>query len=164
MGIWLGLDPLDLEHLIQQEPQAIHVPYSRFHRHRGRDVYEFPLQLALKLGHKQQAEVLLRYGATTLYPDSLCLPTLYLALPWALDDREFLLDVARYHSVESAKKILARLERLVENLQQVPDFDATLKLEFTTWIPLLGRFLPSDTLRVSFRVESLAFSSWCERM
>ena len=45
--------------------------------------------------------------------------------------------------------LAARLPALATNLLAVPDFVATLAISFSTYVPLLGGFLPSDTVTIT---------------
>lgn len=155
-AIWIGVDSQVLETLLKNDPQAVHVPFAvpverASDLPTSRDtIVEFPIHLALKLGHQQHVQLLLQHGASTLYPDSQLLPTIYLSLPFALSDRGFVLDIMRYNEAELGDAVEKRFTKLVQNLQQVPDLSATLTLDFSTWIPFLSRFLPSDTVHVSY--------------
>ena len=43
----------------------------------------------------------------------------------------------------------ARRPKLIEALKLIKDFQMELKWEFYSWIPLVKRFLPSDTCRIT---------------
>lgn len=49
----------------------------------------------------------------------------------------------------------SRRPKLIEALSRIPDFEMDLRWEFYSWVPIVKRFLPSDTCTLSKRGSSI---------
>eukprot|EP00753_Platysulcus_tardus_P007004 PLAT14767.1.p1 GENE.PLAT14767.1~~PLAT14767.1.p1 ORF type:complete len:701 (-),score=326.92 PLAT14767.1:1516-3348(-) len=68
-----------------------------------------------------------------------------------MGDVDFLSSLFHRARVEATEAFERRVPALMDALESVPDMEAELHLELTSWVPGFSRFLPSDTLRISKR-------------
>ena len=105
-----------------------------------------PLQLALQLGRKKAALVLVQAGADVIRKDSGGWTVLQAAAK--LHDTELLTEIVRAGYRQTWLAFQRRLTWLEPLLAGIPDFDLTLLLEVKCAVPLVSRVLPSDRLRI----------------
>lgn len=91
------------------------------------------------------ASQLLESGAIMRIKDREMWPTMYRVLHQLKSDPEFVVKTLQIGADQAASEALRRGPYMHAALAAIPDLTATVKFEFNTWVPLLGRLLPSDT-------------------
>jgi hypothetical protein len=109
---------------------------------------ETALALALRSGHVEIAQLLLEAGAVMRIRDRDTWPLTYAAVALARRDPLFASRVLLLAGEQAADEARRRGPYLHRALAAVPDFTATMEFNFSTWMPLLGRVLPSDTCTI----------------
>ncbi len=132
------------------------------------------LHLALRLGRIDIARAIINAGANLLLRDSNAGPTMVRVSMFADADREFARSCFRRFEQQTLLELQNRLAFLVRSeagacchailcdlifaacltrtcnalqarsLPDIPDFQLRFTFNFHTWVPLIGRFLPSD--------------------
>ena len=67
---------------------------------------------------------------------------------FGLSNREFAIFCLRRMEALTQQELTNRLARLSANIAEIPDFYMEFSFEFSSWVPLVGRFLPKDTCRM----------------
>ena len=119
-----------------------------------------PFLLALRLGHKSQAALLARHPSTDFsLHDSNHFPNRMYAFAYLKDDPRFALGLL--DRIESFFPFRASPLAVFHSL---PSIQASLSLNLSSWLPIVSRFLPQDTihlvktpsyLKLDFRVNPL---------
>lgn len=112
-----------------------------------------PLFLAIRLRHIAAARKLVAAGAPCDERNEGGSQVLLEAskLPRGDEADALLEEMMRSRRRSIYEKWMDRWPALQEALAKIPDFEVSLKWEFNSWIPLVGRLLPSDSLRVRKR-------------
>lgn len=106
-----------------------------------------PLHLAVMLGHKECAQILLAHNAPVKVKNNLGWSPLSEAISYG--DRQTITCLLRKLKRQSREAMELRRPDLVQALQQMGDFTMTLKWDFQCWVPLITRILPSDVCKIS---------------
>ncbi|CAK4210167.1 unnamed protein product [Aphanomyces euteiches] len=129
-----------------------------------------PLMLALRCAHASQLpiiRILLKYGANVLTRDAMgwsCIQNATLC-----DNDDVLTEIFLQAEKQTYENLRARSIALYSILHDIPDFYVEIKIELTSWIPLVSRALPSDTLKIwkkgpyircDFTIKDFHNTSW----
>ncbi|PAA67588.1 hypothetical protein BOX15_Mlig009055g1, partial [Macrostomum lignano] len=103
------------------------------------------LQLAVVLCRVDCAKLLLDAGASTQANDGI-----WDVLDEAISrsDVELTSSVLSYRILQMQRHFNADTRRLLQQLNESPDFYVELKWDFSSWIPLISRYCPNDSCRV----------------
>lgn len=104
------------------------------------------LHLAAMLGRRQCVEVLLQSGASLLIKNNHGSHPLHEARSFG--DRDLIRTMMKARRLETRDYFLKRSENITKQLTELDDFYMEMKWEFSSWIPLLSRFCPNDTLKI----------------
>ncbi|GAB0090028.1 ankyrin repeat domain-containing protein 13D [Sergentomyia squamirostris] len=103
-----------------------------------------PLMLAVRLGHLECIQTLLPKANTAVECDG-----------WSVvqesvctGNPDILTAVLEVRDLNRFLHRQAQVPRLLQLLHDAPDFYVEMKWEFTTWVPLMSRFCPSDVYRI----------------
>lgn len=115
--------------------------------------FSSPLFLAIRLRHIAAARKLVAAGAPCDERNEGGSQVLLEASKLTRSDETdaLLEEMMRSRRRSIYEKWMERWPALQEALATIPDFEVTLKWEFNSWIPLVGRLLPSDNLVVRKR-------------
>ncbi|KAL5016839.1 hypothetical protein ScPMuIL_006428 [Solemya velum] len=105
-----------------------------------------PLHLAVMLGHKECALLLLAHGATVRIKSVHGWTPLAEAISYG--DRQTILSLLRKLKQQSRDALEDRRPSLIEALKDIGDFYLELKWDFHSWVPLVSRILPSDICKI----------------
>ena len=122
-----------------------------------------PLFLAIRLRHLEAARLLVGAGADSRSRDEVSGSMAMLEaaqLKGSVADK-LLEEMQRSLRKRVFDRWIARWPALEVALHDVPDFELTLRWELTSWLPLLGRLLPSDTIVI--RKRGGLFRTDCKR-
>lgn len=112
-----------------------------------------PLLLAYRMGRSKAARMLLAAGAYSKARAPEGWESVQVA---ALSGNTDLIRSAVIAYLDETDKALERrMGSLQARLASLPDFTLRMKWEFHTWVPLLGRLLPSDTYSIYKRGSSI---------
>eukprot|EP00116_Pleurobrachia_bachei_P010619 sb/3470881/ len=100
-----------------------------------------PLHLSIMLGHHECTKLLLTYDAPSI------------------PDREIICMCLKKLKKQSRVKIEEKQPELTNALADIPDFYVEIKWDFHSWIPLISRFLPSDTCKLYKRNSDVRIDS-----
>ncbi|XP_046841469.1 ankyrin repeat domain-containing protein 13C-B-like isoform X2 [Xenia sp. Carnegie-2017] len=106
-----------------------------------------PLHLAVMLGHKECVYLLLEKNATIKVKNASGWSPLAEAISWG--SRSIVKAVLRKMKEQNQHNIERNRPKLMKALHGLGDFYVELKWDFTSWIPLVSRILPSDTCKIS---------------
>lgn len=112
-----------------------------------------PLLLAYRMGRTRCANSLLAAGADAKSRTPEGWESIQVAALTANPDLVRSSVVAFLAETDAAFQ--RRLPNLQERLHSMPDFSLTMKWEFSSWVPMLSRLLPSDTYTIWKRGSSL---------
>lgn len=105
-----------------------------------------PLQLAVSLGHFECVKLLLNANANVNIDDPSGFNVLHEAI--ATNDPELIQLVMERRDAQRTAKRLNAIPALLRKVRDTPDFYVEMKWEFTSWLPLVSRFCPSDTYKI----------------
>ena len=71
-------------------------------------------------------------------------------------DRQTISLLLRKLKQQAKEKLKSRKPEMVDSLRKLGDFVVDLKWDFTSWIPLVSRMLPSDICKISKRGRQIA--------
>ena len=94
-------------------------------------------------------QVLIEAGANMLIRDAEQFPTMMRVAVFADSEREFARACFREFGRQSKAETRRRLTYLATNLQELPDVKIRFTFQFHSWVPFVGRFLPSDTCTIT---------------
>lgn len=109
---------------------------------------EPPLLLAARTGQTGVCRLLIEAGADLRIREKKGWRALYTLLPFLKSDPGLVLRAVELSAHAEEGDVLRRLEQVQVALASLPDFEASMTVGWTTWVPMLGRVLPSDTLRI----------------
>jgi len=107
------------------------------------------LHLAVMLGRRELVHLLLAHGAPVKVKNKLGWSPLSEAISYG--DRQTISLLLRKLKQQAKEKLKSRKPEMVESLRKLGDFVVDLKWDFTSWIPLVSRMLPSDICKISKR-------------
>uniref|UniRef100_H3CSX1 Ankyrin repeat domain 13C n=1 Tax=Tetraodon nigroviridis TaxID=99883 RepID=H3CSX1_TETNG len=105
-----------------------------------------PLHLAVMLGHKECALLLLAHNAPVKIKNSQGWSPLAEAISYG--DRQMITAILRKLKQQSRESVEDKRPRLLKALRELGDFYLELHWDFQSWVPLLSRILPSDTCKI----------------
>jgi len=106
-----------------------------------------PLHLASMMGHIDCVAVLTEFGADTNMKNNRgCTP---FAEVVSYGNRTAIKSVLKSMKSQNRESMDSRRPKLVQTLKELDDFQLELKWEFHCWVPIISRFLPSDTCKIT---------------
>lgn len=105
-----------------------------------------PLHLAVMLGRKECVKLLLDHNATVKIKNNEGWTVLAEAISYG--DRETICWLLKKLRQQSRAHLESRRSSMIKGLKQMQDFYMELKWDFTSWVPLVSRMLPSDVCRI----------------
>ncbi|XP_047146554.1 ankyrin repeat domain-containing protein 13C isoform X2 [Hydra vulgaris] len=106
-----------------------------------------PLHLAVMLGFVECAKIITEHNADTSIKNNDGWTPLAEAVSYG--NRTSIKQVLKRVKQQSRNSFDDRKPKLVETLNKFEDFQLKIKWEFHSWVPLISRFLPSDTCNIS---------------
>ena len=116
-----------------------------------------PLHLSIMLGHHECTKLLLTYNAPVAIKNSVGWNCLAESISYG--DREIICMCLKKLKKQSRVKIEEKQPELTNALADIPDFYVEIKWDFHSWIPLISRFLPSDTCKLYKRNSDVRIDS-----
>ncbi|XP_061696276.1 ankyrin repeat domain-containing protein 13C-like [Syngnathoides biaculeatus] len=119
----------------------------RMHSISQKDVHgNTPLHLAVMLGHKECALLLLAHNAPVKMKNAQGWSPLAEAISYG--DRQMITAILRKLKQQSRESVEDKRPKLLKALRELGDFYLELHWDFQSWVPLLSRMLPSDTCKI----------------
>nr|XP_057922468.1 ankyrin repeat domain-containing protein 13C-like isoform X2 [Doryrhamphus excisus] len=119
----------------------------RTHSISQKDVHgNTPLHLAVMLGHKECALLLLAHNAPVKIKNIQGWSPLAEAISYG--DRQMITAILRKLKQQSRESVEDKRPKLLKALRELGDFYLELHWDFQSWVPLLSRMLPSDTCKI----------------
>ena len=106
-----------------------------------------PLHLAVMLGRKELVHLLLAHDAPVKVKNKAGWSPLAEAISYG--DRQTIANLLRKLKQQSRDRLRKRKPEMVESLKRLGDFAVDLKWDFTSWIPLISKILPSDVCKIT---------------
>ncbi|KAH0618506.1 hypothetical protein JD844_017782, partial [Phrynosoma platyrhinos] len=105
-----------------------------------------PLHLAVMLGNKECAHLLLAHNAPVKVKNAQGWSPLAEAISFG--DRQMITALLRKLKQQSRESVEEKRPRLLKALKELGDFYLELHWDFQSWVPLLSRILPSDACKI----------------
>lgn len=105
------------------------------------------LHLAVMLGRREAVQLLLFHGAPVKLKNSSGWSPLAEAISYG--ERQTITSLLRRLKQQTKAEMGGRRPEMIEGLRQLGDFCLELKWDFSSWVPLVSRILPSDICRIS---------------
>ncbi|XP_076829117.1 ankyrin repeat domain-containing protein 13C-like [Brachyhypopomus gauderio] len=105
-----------------------------------------PLHLAVMMGHKECAHLLLDHSVPVRVRNVLGWSPLSEAISYG--DRQMITTLLRTLKQQCRESVESKRPKLVQALWELGDFYLELHWDFQSWVPLLSGFLPSDTCKI----------------
>ncbi|XP_078263480.1 ankyrin repeat domain-containing protein 13C isoform X2 [Rhinoraja longicauda] len=105
-----------------------------------------PLHLAVMLGHKECAHLLLAHNALVKVKNAQGWSPLAEAISYG--DRQMITALLRKLKQQSRENVEEKRPQLLKALKELGDFYLELHWDFQSWVPLLSRILPSDACKI----------------
>ncbi|CAL1579520.1 unnamed protein product [Knipowitschia caucasica] len=105
-----------------------------------------PLHLAVMLGHKECALLLLAHNAPVKVKNAQGWSPLAEAISYG--DRQMITAILRKLKQQSRESVEDKRPKLLKALRELGDFYLELHWDFQSWVPLLSRMLPSDACKI----------------
>uniref|UniRef100_A0A3Q3KKM8 Ankyrin repeat domain-containing protein n=1 Tax=Monopterus albus TaxID=43700 RepID=A0A3Q3KKM8_MONAL len=105
-----------------------------------------PLHLAVMLGHKECALLLLAHNAPVKIKNAQGWSPLAEAISYG--DRQMITAILRKLKQQSRENVEDKRPKLLKALRELGDFYLELHWDFQSWVPLLSRILPSDACKI----------------
>uniref|UniRef100_A0A3Q4H0D1 Ankyrin repeat domain-containing protein 13C-A-like n=1 Tax=Neolamprologus brichardi TaxID=32507 RepID=A0A3Q4H0D1_NEOBR len=119
----------------------------RTHSISQKDVHgNTPLHLAVMLGHKECALLLLAHNAPVKIKNAQGWSPLAEAISYG--DRQMITAILRKLKQQSRESVEDKRPKLLKALRELGDFYLELHWDFQSWVPLLSRMLPSDACKI----------------
>ena len=77
------------------------------------------------------------------------------SLLFSYGDRQMIASLLRKLQYQSKEQLKQRKPEMIESLKKLGDFVVDLKWDFTSWLPLVSRILPSDICKISKKGASI---------
>lgn len=116
-----------------------------------------PLMLAVTLGHTECAKLLLEAGSNPNIEDPSGFNVLQESL--TLGDHEFVADVLQRRDFHRYCSRIDGVPAALLRLRDTKDFYVEMKWEFTSWLPVVSSFCPSDTYKIYKRGSKVRFDT-----
>ncbi|XP_040564191.1 ankyrin repeat domain-containing protein 13C [Lepeophtheirus salmonis] len=111
------------------------------------------LHLAVMLGHKECVHMLIAHGAPVKLKNRLGWSPLAEAISYG--DRQIISSLLRKLKLQSKEQMKSRKPDMIAAMQKLGDYVVDLKWDFTSWVPLVSKILPSDLCKISKRGSSI---------
>ncbi|KAI3374313.1 hypothetical protein L3Q82_006156 [Scortum barcoo] len=119
----------------------------RTHSISQKDVHgNTPLHLAVMMGHKECALLLLAHNAPVKIKNAQGWSPLAEAISYG--DRQMITAILRKLKQQSRESVEDKRPKLLKALRELGDFYLELHWDFQSWVPLLSRMLPSDACKI----------------
>ncbi|XP_037642519.1 ankyrin repeat domain-containing protein 13C-like isoform X1 [Sebastes umbrosus] len=119
----------------------------RTHSISQKDVHgNTPLHLAVMMGHKECALLLLAHNAPVKIKNAQGWSPLAEAISYG--DRQMITAILRKLKQQSRESVEDKRPKLLKALKELGDFYLELHWDFQSWVPLLSRMLPSDACKI----------------
>uniref|UniRef100_A0A3P9NV12 Ankyrin repeat domain-containing protein 13C-like n=1 Tax=Poecilia reticulata TaxID=8081 RepID=A0A3P9NV12_POERE len=119
----------------------------RTHSISQKDVHgNTPLHLAVMLGHKECALLLLAHNAPVKIKNAQGWSPLAEAISYG--DRQMITAILRKLKQQSRENVEEKRPKLLKALRELGDFYLEVHWDFQSWVPLLSRMLPSDACKI----------------
>ncbi|XP_039667724.1 ankyrin repeat domain-containing protein 13C isoform X1 [Perca fluviatilis] len=105
-----------------------------------------PLHLAVMMGHKECAHLLLAHNAPVKVKNAQGWSPLAEAISYG--DRQMITALLRKLKQQSRETVEDKRPKLLKALKELGDFYLELHWDFQSWVPLLSRILPSDACKI----------------
>ncbi|XP_036410620.1 ankyrin repeat domain-containing protein 13C-like [Megalops cyprinoides] len=105
-----------------------------------------PLHLAVMVGHKECAHLLLAHNAPVKVKNAQGWSPLAEAISYG--DRQMITALLRKLKQQSRESVEDKRPRLLKALRELGDFYLEVHWDFQSWVPLLSRILPSDACKI----------------
>ncbi|XP_034738416.1 ankyrin repeat domain-containing protein 13C-like isoform X2 [Etheostoma cragini] len=105
-----------------------------------------PLHLAVMMGHKECAHLLLAHNAPVKVKNGQGWSPLAEAISYG--DRQMITALLRKLKQQSRETVEDKRPKLLKALKELGDFYLELHWDFQSWVPLLSRILPSDACKI----------------
>lgn len=112
-----------------------------------------PLHLAIMTGQKHTVQLLLSRDAPIKSRNAAGWTPLDEAISYG--DRAMIRRILKSGRKQARRSMQSRRPKLIDALSRIPDFTMDLRWEFYSWVPIVKRFLPSDTCTLSKRGSSI---------
>jgi len=120
----------------------------------GRDGHgNTALHLAVMLGRRECAQLLLAHGAPVKLKNTAGWSPLAEAISYG--ERQTIASLLRRLKQQAKGEMENRRPVMIEGIRNLGDFTLELKWDFSSWVPLVSRILPSDVCRISKRGASV---------
>ena len=131
----------------QHDPQVKSVVSAKDHQ--GNTA----LHLAVMLGRKEAVQLLIHHGAPVKLKNGQGWSPLAEAISYG--DRATIASLLRKLKQQTKAEMGGRRPDMIEALRNLGDFCLELKWDFSSWVPLVSRILPSDICRISKKGASV---------
>jgi len=111
------------------------------------------LHLAALLGRRECVQLLLAHGAPVKLKSSEGWSPLAEAISYG--DRQTIASLLRRLKQQAKSEMETRKPEMINALKNLGDFTLELKWDFSSWVPLVSRILPSDICKISKRGSSV---------
>ncbi|XP_064865050.1 ankyrin repeat domain-containing protein 13C-B-like isoform X2 [Oncorhynchus nerka] len=105
-----------------------------------------PLHLAVMMGHKECAHLLLAHNAPVKVKNAQGWSPLAEAISYG--ERQMITALLRKLKQQSRESVEDKRPKLLNALKELGDFYLELHWDFQSWVPLLSRILPSDVCKI----------------
>lgn len=114
----------------------------------GKDMHgNTALHLAVMLGRRECVQLLLAHGAPVKLKNTAGWSPLAEAVSFG--ERQTIASLLRRLKQQAKSEMDRRRPEMISGLRSLGDFSLELKWDFSSWVPLVSRILPSDVCRIS---------------
>ena len=111
------------------------------------------LHLAVMLGRRECVQLLLAHGAPVKLKNTAGWSPLAEAISYG--DRQTISSLLRRLKQQARAEMETRRPEMIAGLRKLGDFSLELKWDFSSWVPLVSRILPSDICKISKKGASV---------
>jgi len=120
----------------------------------GKDIHgNTALHLAVMLGRRECTQLLLAHGAPVKLKNTAGWSPLAEAISYG--ERQTIASLLRRLKQQAKSEMGNRRPDMIEGLRKLGDFTLELKWDFSSWVPLVSRVLPSDICKISKKGASV---------